>query len=596
MSLAQTPDLPVPAETARVARAAFPKGHPYLALRDHFGPLFSDAEFGALFAHRGRPAESPGCLALVTLLQFAEGLSDRQAADAVRRCVDWKYLLGLELTDPGFHFSILSDFRARLLAGAQELRLFEALLERFAAAGLLKAGGKQRTDSTHVLAAIRNLSRLELAGETLRAALNALAEADPDWLWAFLQHPPSGEAAASPSEAAAGWGERYGRRFEERRLPQVDAQREVLAVHLGTDGFRLLTALWEASSGSASPALQQLPEVVTLLHVWRQQFTREPDPAAAADASAADASAADASPECPARLRVGWRRSGSLPPSALQIHSPYDPEARYSQKPGVEWVGYKEHVTETCEPTPEVTQPLLITDVQTTAATQPDLELLPHIQAALARRQLLPDTQYLDAGYTEATAVVASAARYQVRIVGPVVPDSSPQARENPGFGQAAFTVDWEAGCVVCPRGQRNATWTESLLRGNPVIRVHFADATCRACPARGECCRSATRGRRLTLRPAAEHTALTAMRRAQETEAFRREYAVRAGIEGTHTQAIRVCGLRQCRYLGQAKTHLQHLATAAALNLLRVGRWLLETPRARTREAALLRVIVSAA
>jgi transposase len=210
MSLHRQPPSPsVPAETARVARAAFPKGNPYLTLRDDLGPVFADRDFADLHPERGRPACPPWRLALVTLLQFREGLSDRQAAEAVRARIDWKYLLDLELDDAGFDFSLLCDFRGRLLAGSAEERLLERVLEACRAHGLLKARGRQRTDSTHVLAAVRKLNRLELLGETLRAALNAIATAEPDWLRALA--PPA-------------WYERYGRRIEDLRLPKPRAR------------------------------------------------------------------------------------------------------------------------------------------------------------------------------------------------------------------------------------------------------------------------------------------------------------------------------------------------------------------------------------
>src|SRR3712207_1333637 len=177
MSLKPSPIAPVPEETARVARAAFRKGNALLKLRDELGTIFADADFADLFPKRGQPGLAPWRLALVTLLQFRETLSDRQAAEAVRARIDWKYLLGLALTDPGFDHSVLCEFRSRLLAGSAEERLLRKLLDVCQARGLLKARGRQRTDATHVLASIRTLNRLELVGETLRAALNALATA-----------------------------------------------------------------------------------------------------------------------------------------------------------------------------------------------------------------------------------------------------------------------------------------------------------------------------------------------------------------------------------------------------------------------------------
>src|SRR5450759_4887652 len=191
----------IPTETRKVAQAAFPNGSLVMALRDELGVVYTDEQFTDLFSVRGQPAESPAGLALVTVLQFVEGLTDRQAADAVRGRIEWKYALGLELTDPGFDYSILSEFRARLLAGGAEERLLTTLLNLFRERGLLKAGGRQRTDSTHVLAAIRHLNRLELVGETMRYALNELAQSVPNWL-----------TELTPAD----WYERYGRRFERR--------------------------------------------------------------------------------------------------------------------------------------------------------------------------------------------------------------------------------------------------------------------------------------------------------------------------------------------------------------------------------------------
>jgi transposase len=147
MSLKPTAIHPVPATTAQVARAAFPRGNVYLILRDALGTIFTDADFLDLYPDRGQPGLPPWRLALVTVLQFRENLSDRQAAEAVRARIDWKYLLGLELTDPGFHYSVLSEFRARVSTGAATERFLEKLLTHCQAQGLLRAGGQQRVVS-----------------------------------------------------------------------------------------------------------------------------------------------------------------------------------------------------------------------------------------------------------------------------------------------------------------------------------------------------------------------------------------------------------------------------------------------------------------
>src|SRR3954453_19216538 len=152
MCLHPASPLPVSDDTAKVARRAFPRGNLLLSLRDELGPIFDDSRFASLFPGKGQPAEAPWRLALVTLLQFAEDLSDRQAADAVRSRIDWKYLLGLPPPDPGFDSTVLSEFRTRLVAGAAETLLLDAVLEIAAAHQLLKAGGRQRTDATQCIA------------------------------------------------------------------------------------------------------------------------------------------------------------------------------------------------------------------------------------------------------------------------------------------------------------------------------------------------------------------------------------------------------------------------------------------------------------
>jgi transposase len=180
------------------------------------GSIYDDEDFAELFEVRGRPAVTPWRLALVTVMQFCEGLSDRQAAEAVRARIDWKYALGLRLSDPGFDFSVLAEFRSRLVAGGAEHLLLESLLEACKERGYLKVRGRQRTDSTHVLGALRVLSKWEQAAETMRAALNALAAADPEWL---TEH-------ADPQ-----WFERYGRRIEDQRLPKGKKAREVQRIN-----------------------------------------------------------------------------------------------------------------------------------------------------------------------------------------------------------------------------------------------------------------------------------------------------------------------------------------------------------------------------
>ncbi len=278
---------PIPTLTKEIARQAFPKDNIYMMMRDRLGTFYTDWDFVDLFPTQGQPAICPWRLALITVMQFVEGLTDRQAANAVASRIDWKYALSLELTDKGFNFSVLSEFRTRLIEGGAERQLFDLMLSSFQEAGLLKAPYSQRTDSTHVLAKIRNLSRLENLGETLRSALNSIAVVAPQWLQGIV--PDS-------------WYFRYVRKFEESRLPMAETKRTELAVTIGADGFYLLDILW---SSEELIWLRQINAVEILRQVWLQQYYA-----------------------IQANGKIRLRTASDSPPGAIRIRSPYDKDAR----------------------------------------------------------------------------------------------------------------------------------------------------------------------------------------------------------------------------------------------------------------------------
>lgn len=247
-------------------------------------------------------------------------------------------------------------------------------------------------------------------------------------------------------------------------------------------------------------------------------------------------------------------------------------------------------MTESCEPG----VPALITNVQTTPATQPDQQALPAIHAALARRDLLPQEQFVDTGYVHADTLTASAEEHAITLVGPTRSDSSWQGRAGAGFAATDFQIDWEARQVQCPGGKTSRRWQERERDGKRFLAVDFGRRDCGPWVYRAQCTQAAHHGRRLTLQPQTQQQALQAARARERTAAFWEQYAARAGIEGTHSQGVRRCGLRRCRYRGQAKTHLQHLLTAVALNLVRLGAWLLEKKPARTRTDVFLRLAIA--
>jgi transposase len=527
----------IPEETVRIARAAFPKGNAYMSLRDELDVIYHDETFADLFPAVGQSAESPGRLSLVTVLQFGEGLSDRQAADAVRSRIDWKYMLGLEMEDPGFDYSVLSEFRKRLLVGNAEGRLLEKLLELFKAHGLIKERSRQRTDATHIQAAVRRMNRLEKVGETLRSALNELARIAPEWVQSRL-----------PGD----WYLRYGTRIEGYRLPKEEGKQLKLALQIGEDGYQLLE--WVYTQGTLEIKANQGVEI--LRRVWVQEYYQENE-------------------------HISWRGPDNTPPSELRIDSPYDPEARYSEKRGQGWVGYKVHWTETCEEdTPHV-----IVQVETTPAPQVDSEVVASIQADLAAKDLLPGQHLMDKGYMDVRQVVAAEQNYAIETIGHPMPDSSWQAKEGKGFDVSKFKIDWQAGVVTCPLQCHSQSWKERKdAQGEPVFRAEFSPRDCGPCPKRLLCTHSKQDGRKLTVRPQLEHEALQKLRQIVKTETFKAIYQKRSGIEGTISQGVRAFGLRKARYIGRAKVHLQHIVTAAALNLARVFAWLSGCSVAKTR------------
>jgi transposase len=544
----------IPEETARVARAACPKGTLAMRLRDELGELYQDEHFVSLYPVEGQPAYEPWRLAIITVLQYAEGLTDRQAANAVRERIDWKYALGLELTDAGFDFSVLSEFRARLVESQQERLLLDRLLEVCKQRGWLKAGGKQRSDSTHVLARVRSLSNLECVGETLRAVLDDLAALAPDWL---VHH-------ITPD-----WFERYSHRVENYRLPKAESQRTALAQQIGADGLHLLQAL---DKPDAPDPLKNEASVHLLRQVWQQYY----------DLSGGKAK---------------WRAGPQENAEEGIIRSPYDPEARTGKKRETTWLGYKVHLTETCalertEDAPAKILPQLITDVQTTLANVQDVEMTHVIQEDLAQHHLLPDEQIVDTGYVDAELLVRSQQNYGITLVGPVLSDNSWQAKAGKGFDVAHFQLDWQAQKATCPQGQTSSRWSQAGERREVV----FARETCAPCPVRSQCTKSSTTGRVLHVRPQAAHEALQRRRQEQETPLFRQAYQTRAGIEGTLSQAVRGMGIRRTRYDGLHKTQVQHVVTAVAINLVRIDALLTQTPRGKTRQSNFMRLALHSA
>jgi transposase len=550
-----------------------------VTVRDRLGEWLHDEDFAAAFGTRGRPGWSPSRLALVTIVQRAENLTDRMAAEAVRTRLDLKYLLGLRLDDPGFDHSVLPEFRAKVADAELEAVPLDALLERLSADGLVKAGGKQRTDSAHVIAAVAALSRLELAGESVRAAVEALTAAHPDWTAQVLH--------------VSEWSRRYGTPVTDWHPPASEKKQDELAVTYAKDGHALLRAVYD----KASPAwLAEIPAVETLRQVLVQNYTL----------------VIHAGGREVVKRREKEPEGDGLPPGRDRIASPYDTDARWGVKRGAFWLGCKLHVTETCDGEPRCgcpgggagrrghdqdcaapAFPNLVTHVATTDATVADNQVTGAIHDGLAGKILAPGRHYLDSGYLSAALVVSGHARHAITLIGPLLADTSAQARAGSGYARADFTTDYDAQAVTCPQGKTSASWSPCTQRGKDMTVASFSAGDCGPCPARSQC--TSGKRRQLSLPPRSLAEAQAAARAAEGTIPFLADYARRAGVEGTMHQAASH-GARRARYRGLPKTRLDHVYMACALNLIRLHAYWTGTPLDRQRTSHLARLELSLA
>jgi len=371
----------------------------------------------------------------------------------------------------------------------------------------------------------------------LRAALNAIAKVDPQWLYVRVTD---------------GWLQDYSRRIEEYRLPKGEKARNEYGSVVGSRTLRLLTLI-EADDAPAE--LKNLKMVKILRQMWDNQFEIRDG-------------------------KVQFRPAKELPPAGERFDSPYDTEARYGNKRATTWRGYKVHYTETCDED----CPFLICNVETTAAIIPDIVMGEAIHKSLREKSLLPSVHLVDSGYVEVKWIVQSAKQKKVQIIGPPRLNNQWQSLSKNGFALTDFSIDWENKQVTCPAGQTTTNWYPRLLHGAENIRVRFKCSQCNNCEKKPLCTRSVREGRSLGFANKENQLALEQAREVQNQESWQKLYSQRAGIEGTFSQAVRGFGLRRSRYLGERKTHLHNLATASAINIGRSIAWLADKPREKTR------------
>lgn len=502
----------IPTDTAEIGQKLIAEHNPYRIVGDQLKDLVVDAEFQDLYKTTGGPAISPVVLSLVLVFQMLEKLPDRAAVEAVRMRIDWKYALHLPLSDAGFAYTNLSHFRARLLAGGAEYRVFDRLVEQLVQLGFVQRRGKQRTDSTHILGAVANLSRLELVWETLRLALQGLQRYDATWL---------------QQQVPGAFRDLYLPRRSDYQLNEREVDQELSQV--GADGAWLLQYLQQ----QRPEVFQQVREVETLRQVWEQQFTLDEEGSAGGP-----------------RTKLN---GGGL------IQSPHDREVRYSEKRGKGWQGYRGQLTETAE---EKGQANFITDVDVTDAQQADVDALPDIQKRLLQRRLVPSEQFVDQGYVS-TAQLAASHRNGIRLVGPL-----PQPPHQALFPVNAFQFDLDHKQATCPGKRTSQSGTLSQRSDGSQEYVFSFGKQCLACPLQSQCTQ-AKRGR--TVRYALDHPFLEQRLAEMQTETFWQNMKHRPPVEASISQMIRL-GARRARYRGLAKNRFQWIFTAVALNLRRLS------------------------
>lgn len=497
--------------------------NPYRIVGDHLFDFMPEDELSSMYSPLGRQAINPLLLSLVTIFQYLENIPDRTAALWVQTRLDWKYALHLELEDSGFHYSDLCHFRERLLAHGKESLIFDQLLQKIEALGFLKKRSLQRTDSTHVLATVRQLSRLENLSEGLRVALKAIETADAAFYKAKL--PPL-------------FTEHWSKPLSDYQM--TDSERKEAFKRVGQDIFWLLGFLKTNRESFLS-----LPELSVLQTLFSQHFTVE-----AQEVSLKE------------KATVGKEK----------IQTPHDPQARYSKKRSTSWTGYKVHITETANEKGFIN---FVTSVTTTNAAMPDHEALPQIQAALEARGLSPQQQFVDKGYTTGDTLSDSHSK-GIELMGEV------SELENKGlFTADEFQIDFETKTATCPAGCTSESWKEfETGKHQGQIEIRFPKE-CQGCPSKEECTLSKS-GRKLRLHR--HYQFLQARREEGKTDSFKQAMKRRPPVEGTLSEMVRAHGLRQSRYRGFLKTHLQNLMKGAALNLKRLMK-ALSLPKNRQKE-----------
>lgn len=475
-------------------------------------------------ADNGRPCEEPVRMLGISILQFMEGLPDRQAVEACCYDLRWKYALGMEVDSPSIHSTSLVKFRQRLLDNDLNSIAFDAVLESMRKAGYLKARKAQRLDSTHVLGMVSEMSRLECIREAVRLT---------------LEHVVHEDQLARP-EAWSTWWDRYV-----ESLPDYKAGKEVLQekmLQAGTDARDLLSWL-----DTLPESVRSIKEIQTLRRVFEENFEEQ-------------------------QAQLAKRRA--QPPGAVQ--NPHDPDAQWSSKGTIpakqkDWVGYKVQIAETLPTSkddPKAPTDAIITAVVTQPAIASDKAAMTEVEKEWERtQQEKPGCLYVDGGYTSGKEL-ARAQQEEREIKGPVQP--APTKGEK--LSAEDFSIDIETRSAICPSGHASTNCSRmEEATGKINYRFEWKNSICQSCPLKDRCVGANQSHRSLVVGEHHEH--VQARRREMKTPEFKEQMHSRNGIEGTISELKRGYGMRRSRYRGISKTTFQNYMIAAACNIKRWAR-----------------------
>jgi transposase len=484
--------------------------NPYRVVGEQLFSFISWDEITSMYSYTGRPSINPIVLSLVTIFQFLEDIPDRDAAAYVKTRLDWKYALHLPLHDSGFHYSDLSNFRKRVVEHGKEFLIFQQLLEKIKSLGFLKKRKHQRTDSTHVLAKVRDLSRLENLSEGLRVVLKAIEKADRTFYGTRIP---------------VLYREHWSKPLNDYQM--TDHERREALGRVGQDIHWLLSFLKTNKESFLS-----LPELEVLQTLFSQHFTVQ-------------------------FQKVNVKKEATT--GKEKIQNPHDPDARYSTKRGKSWTGYKTHITETANEKGEVN---FITDITTTNACERDNETLPQIQENLEEQDLKPEQQFTDKAYITGDNLAASQDN-DIHLMG-----EANQLDNHGLFTADEFSIDHESKTATCPAGGTSCSWHEiETGKHKGDVQISFGQQ-CQDCPLKEKCTKN-KRGRNLRLHR--NYALLKERREESKTESFKEAMKRRPPVEGTISEMVRAHGLRRSRYRGILKTHLQSLMIGASVNLKRL-------------------------